>query len=111
MSVVLFFKHKTSYELRISDWSSDVCSSDLEEIVPLLSGKRALLVAILLERDIDCAHQAERAQPAVEPLKVAPAFEKTAETAEDGTVLIDATIDPVLESLRIRLNPAAVFAR
>src|SRR3546814_7949120 len=24
-----FFKQKTSYELRISDWSSDVCSSDL----------------------------------------------------------------------------------
>src|SRR3546814_10451686 len=25
----LFFKHKTAYEMRISDWSSDVCSSDL----------------------------------------------------------------------------------
>src|SRR3546814_3751327 len=25
-----FFKHKTAYEMRISDWSSDVCSSDLE---------------------------------------------------------------------------------
>src|SRR3546814_13690016 len=24
-----FFKHKTAYEVRISDWSSDVCSSDL----------------------------------------------------------------------------------
>src|SRR3546814_21058280 len=26
---LLFFKHKTAYEMRISDWSSDVCSSDL----------------------------------------------------------------------------------
>src|SRR3546814_18259836 len=26
---ILFFKQKTAYELRISDWSSDVCSSDL----------------------------------------------------------------------------------
>src|SRR3546814_12518042 len=26
-----FFKQKTAYELRISDWSSDVCSSDLGE--------------------------------------------------------------------------------
>src|SRR3546814_9298353 len=26
---IFFFKHKTAYELRISDWSSDVCSSDL----------------------------------------------------------------------------------
>src|SRR3546814_1678020 len=25
----IFFKQKTSYEMRISDWSSDVCSSDL----------------------------------------------------------------------------------
>src|SRR3546814_6730049 len=28
--VVLFFKQKTAYEMRISDWSSDVCSSDLQ---------------------------------------------------------------------------------
>src|SRR3546814_4879553 len=30
MYSVFFFKHETAYELRISDWSSDVCSSDLE---------------------------------------------------------------------------------
>src|SRR3546814_3768304 len=29
-----FFKHKTADVLRISDWSSDVCSSDLVEISP-----------------------------------------------------------------------------
>src|SRR3546814_18640021 len=29
--VVFFFKQKTAYEMRISDWSSDVCSSDLAE--------------------------------------------------------------------------------
>src|SRR3546814_18934973 len=28
-----FFKQKTAYELRISDWSSDVCSSDLKELL------------------------------------------------------------------------------
>src|SRR3546814_10743305 len=27
---ILFFKQKTAYEMRISDWSSDVCSSDLQ---------------------------------------------------------------------------------
>src|SRR3546814_1617359 len=31
-----FFKQKTAYEMRISDWSSDVCSSDL--CVALVSG-------------------------------------------------------------------------
>src|SRR3546814_1402480 len=27
-----FFKQKTAYEMRISDWSSDVCSSDLRHV-------------------------------------------------------------------------------
>src|SRR3546814_2272843 len=31
-SFVFFFKQKTAYEMRISDWSSDVCSSDLFEL-------------------------------------------------------------------------------
>src|SRR3546814_18359102 len=30
-SYIFFFKQKTAYEMRISDWSSDVCSSDLKE--------------------------------------------------------------------------------
>src|SRR3546814_4694840 len=29
ITVFFFFKQKTAYEMRISDWSSDVCSSDL----------------------------------------------------------------------------------
>src|SRR3546814_9365998 len=29
-----FFKQKTAYEMRISDWSSDVCSSDLDDGYP-----------------------------------------------------------------------------
>src|SRR3546814_3286755 len=29
--VFFFFKQKTAYEMRISDWSSDVCSSDLHD--------------------------------------------------------------------------------
>src|SRR3546814_2028552 len=33
-----FFKQKTAYEMRISDWSSDVCSSDLDaEFVVLIA--------------------------------------------------------------------------
>src|SRR3546814_3713211 len=31
--VFFFFKQKTAYEMRISDWSSDVCSSDLVALV------------------------------------------------------------------------------
>src|SRR3546814_1520973 len=33
--LIFFFKQKTAYDIRISDWSSDVCSSDL----PLLTRK------------------------------------------------------------------------
>src|SRR3546814_7537049 len=29
MSSIFFFRQKTAYDMRISDWSSDVCSSDL----------------------------------------------------------------------------------
>src|SRR3546814_2685582 len=34
---IFFFKQKTAYEMRISDWSSDVCSSDLGGDVSLTS--------------------------------------------------------------------------
>src|SRR3546814_17047389 len=33
---MFFFKQKTAYEMRISDWSSDVCSSDLHEAVGII---------------------------------------------------------------------------
>src|SRR3546814_7398049 len=36
--VFFFFKQKTAYEMRISDWSSDVCSSDLGRLL----GTRAI---------------------------------------------------------------------
>src|SRR3546814_9205153 len=39
--VFFFFKQKTAYEMRISDWSSDVCSSDLQ-----WEALRALLAAV-----------------------------------------------------------------
>src|SRR3546814_8677455 len=36
-----FFKQKTAYEMRISDWSSDVCSSDLEDTQLVANTARA----------------------------------------------------------------------
>src|SRR3546814_1856025 len=42
-----FFKQKTAYEMRISDWSSDVCSSDLHEA--------GLVVIVEIPTDIDPA--------------------------------------------------------
>src|SRR3546814_8847886 len=40
-----FFKQKTAYEMRISDWSSDVCSSDLKGV-----GEKAMEI-LVVERD------------------------------------------------------------
>src|SRR3546814_1732329 len=37
--VVFFFKQKTAYEMRISDWSSDVCSSDLVGLRASITGE------------------------------------------------------------------------
>src|SRR3546814_1533442 len=45
MCCVFFFKQKTSYEMRISDWSSDVCSSDLQGIAS--TGPRAALDSLI----------------------------------------------------------------
>src|SRR3546814_19121161 len=39
VGVFFFFKQKTAYEMRISDWSSDVCSSDLLRRVGARDGK------------------------------------------------------------------------
>src|SRR3546814_2498281 len=40
-----FFKQKTAYEMRISDWSSDVCSSDLNRADGVLIPQRAVKLA------------------------------------------------------------------
>src|SRR3546814_10864113 len=40
--VFFFFKQKTAYEMRISDWSSDVCSSDLMKKLLKNMAKRIL---------------------------------------------------------------------
>src|SRR3546814_19016795 len=50
MCYIFFFKQKTAYEMRISDWSSDVCSSDLYNCLAhddRLAGGRALLKGAL----------------------------------------------------------------
>src|SRR3546814_16306142 len=57
--VFFFFKQKTAYEMRISDWSSDVCSSDLPaieagETVPRAPGSAAdRLVQLLIAQQAD----------------------------------------------------------
>src|SRR3546814_4230033 len=47
-----FFKQKTAYEMRISDWSSDVCSSDLGQTRRAVLHPRDLRIGIGLARPV-----------------------------------------------------------
>src|SRR3546814_79668 len=47
---LFFFKQKTAYEMRISDWSSDVCSSDLAEGDQALADDGVAALAALADR-------------------------------------------------------------
>src|SRR3546814_2055228 len=66
-----FFKQKTAYEMRISDWSSDVCSSDLPSargrILSFISNESVTIMADETGIDINPAPQAngEDTAPAI----------------------------------------------
>src|SRR3546814_6281028 len=60
-----FFKQKTAYEMRISDWSSDVCSSDLRREARRhrqLGAERMDLIDIMAEyrRGVACRRLSQR---------------------------------------------------
>src|SRR3546814_9521993 len=49
--VCFFYKQKTSYDMRISDWSSDVCSSDLFDRSRCCSRSLSVAVVVVTSRD------------------------------------------------------------
>src|SRR3546814_5686019 len=53
LSVIFFFKQETAYVMRISDWSSDVCSSDLHGVVLHVVHRRRLTVDLGLPQQRD----------------------------------------------------------
>src|SRR3546814_1469156 len=52
-SVIFFVKQKTAYEMRISDWSSDVCSSDLTSAQIYDSIRRSKIDRHVLRRELE----------------------------------------------------------
>src|SRR3546814_3032453 len=62
--VFFFFKQKTAYEMRISDWSSDVCSSDL---CLLVTPSEELLDAVDVElgKQVPATRHRERVETAL----------------------------------------------
>src|SRR3546814_3756772 len=76
---LFFFKQKTAYDMRISDWSSDVCSSDLADVErpcrrvarqrpQRLRFKMILMIVIIFDdRDSVMAREVEKLQPPFGP--------------------------------------------
>src|SRR3546814_7378598 len=66
MFLVFFFKQKTAYEMRISDWSSDVCSSDLGREVAMPGiARRPVLAAF--RRDVQAELRGRRLADRYQP--------------------------------------------
>src|SRR3546814_2661975 len=64
LRVFFFFKQKTAYEMRISDWSSDVCSSDLRDIAVARTQSFADQIRVAAVRAIqDAVDLAKAVQP------------------------------------------------
>src|SRR3546814_15959392 len=61
----VFFKQKTAYEMRISDWSSDVCSSDLVDAHELLEHR---------QQDADPHHRQQARRLAAQVAQARPVF-------------------------------------
>src|SRR3546814_2638127 len=78
-----FFKQKTAYEMRISDWSSDVCSSDLPGDLgkPILDHRREAGMAV---PDSPGADAAARAAQEAEAERQARAAERRSEERRVG---------------------------
>src|SRR3546814_7231390 len=59
--LIFFFRHKTAYELRISNWSSDVCSSDLDNKTQRSEYVRLRQRETAIDQRISSALESERA--------------------------------------------------
>src|SRR3546814_1178951 len=80
--VFFFFKQKTAYEMRISDWSSDVCSSDLLVALQRLGQNHPLRLAPALGQAAKHLRHVVELTEHRHPVNVAP---------DAGALLIDGT--------------------
>src|SRR3546814_9883543 len=99
----VFFKQKTSYEVRMSDWSSDVCSSDLSQV-------REAQGALGIGTMADGAVVGEQASTHLHGLRVLSDFfhRHGSVLGEDRTVLLIGLSDLALPLLF--LSPATLVA-
>src|SRR3546814_19977263 len=101
MSVFFFFfKQKTAYEMRISDWSSDVCSSDLLGKTPRT---RAVTAFRFREMRLSCALSVAAAA------KVLHVTERTVHNWESGASRVPYAAYKLLRLLRGGELPGAAW--
>src|SRR3546814_5180625 len=80
---LFFFKQKTAYEMRISDWSSDVCSSDLAVKLVAVQHQQAAPVGGHVDAMLDYLDPAE-----VEPGIVPEQFVMVARNVDDARAVL-----------------------
>src|SRR3546814_14386555 len=110
-----FFKQKTAYEMRISDWSSDVCSSDLVEgkalkataegsIDTTVAPRQFAATVVVQEADLDAYLPPEGAAKPQQPPGEPAAGTGWSEEPSDLAVLRDnaGQVDVTLNAVRYR---------
>src|SRR3546814_13981215 len=107
-SYVFFFKQKTAYEMRISDWSSDVCSSDLEHVTfeAVLDGELLVVAGGEVRPFNDLQQRLNRKTVTAAMLREFPAFVRLYDILFDGDADLRAL--PLAER---RARMEAFFAR
>src|SRR3546814_9637762 len=75
---LFFVKQKTAYEVRISDWSSDVCSSDLLRGLDVRAGEKVLWVGENSWEVVAVNHAARKVGAVCVPMNYRPAPDEAA---------------------------------
>src|SRR3546814_15551695 len=96
-SIFFFFKQKTAYEMRISDWSSDVCSSDLARRARTISD-RLRKVPGVIEAEVSAAAtmrvEFKRSQTSIALIRQALAAMALSPKSSDATAAATAGGEP-----------------
>src|SRR3546814_3155149 len=85
--VVFFFKQKTAYGLRISDWSSDVCSSDLEPEVTTAGDMGRMVITILgMVADMELKFIKDRQRAGIEAARAEGVYKGRKKNVDDDEI-------------------------
>src|SRR3546814_1487012 len=102
---VFFFKQKTAYEMRISDWSSDVCSSDL--LLERLAGVDEHVVACFHASLVERARHDDAAVAAIAAAHGGHRVQGVVAEAVDGLFAGRRRVEPAVAPQAVRPAVAA----